>query len=753
MIPATLISSQKVKCHFPAIQKSMKISLGVSLTNRRWNRHNINNLQSLPLSILEQAAFLTFVEMSNDYRRLIFHFNKPAWLATRNCKQLFNQVTVDKLGKNFKCGFQNGTSLVVTLGPGATVKPEDTVTLLRNTIKPRYQQLIDYTPTTDAIVIAPKKPFEVEAVISGTNRLGSCDKLILSGRQSKGAGGRSLVYNWDVEFSSNVNANALNATEQNSVNVIKSLLSTLPPYKNTLRYEPSALVLFDGIKYKFKLSVRNFLGISSSTVSHTVKRESKIFPEVTIPGGSTKNIKVNRLTRIQTKARIPKCLGSANNALSFLWEIDHGDVILDEKSIRKSTLYIYPGTLKGGQTYVLTLTVSLKSNPLIITTTTVTLHVYQDSKPPRIKGGNRVVSSNQDVVLTGLSTDDRYAKTDPNAWFEWECADINGVPCFVVNSSSSNQYVRYKLPATTKIRIKNHTLESNKTYVFTLHYHRYGYYTKTSSKIRIIPSEPPSVTIFAQNILKVNIKKRLRFRGKIKSMTFPTRIWIECLYSNEYAYINISEPGILITPSEIIRIKKGISPFGVVLNRDALVGGATYVFILKAESSEGLGYAEIILATNAPPSAGILEVDVVNGTALTTSFTLSALQGWEDDTDDYPLTYSFGYYISNTKKHYLGVPSESSVLTTYLPRGDPENNNLLVLFVKVFDIHGAFSEATATVQVNPLKSIDVSLIKDISQSVNEAMESDDISSVMRTVVATVAVFQEIEEGVVFVFCC
>ena len=735
------------------MQKSMKISLGVSLTKRRWNRYKINNLQSLPLSILEQAAFLTFVEMSNDYRSLVFHFNKPASLATRNCKELFKQATVDQLGTNFKCEFQEGTSLVVKLGPGATVKPGDPVTLLRNTIKSRYQQLFDYTPTTDAIVIAPREPLEVEAIISGTNRLGSCDKLILSGRQSKGAGGRPLEYNWDVEFSSNVDANALNATEQNSVNVIKSLLSALPPYKDTLRYEPSALVLFDGIEYKFKLSVRNFLGISSSTVSHVVKRESKIFPEVTIPGDSTKKIKVNRLTRIETKARIPKCLGSASNALSFLWEIDHGGVILDEKSIRKSNLYIYPGTLKGGQTYLLTLTVSLKSNPLIITTTTVTLHVYQDSIPPIIKGGNRVVSSNQDVVLTGLSARDRYAKTDPNAWFEWECTDINGVPCFVVDPSNSNQYIRYKLPTTAKVRIKNNTLESNKTYLFTLHYHRYGYFTKTSSKIRIIPSEPPSVTIFAQNILKVNIKKRLQFRGKIKSMTSPTRIWIECLYSNEYAYINISETGVLITPSEITRIKKGFSPFDVVLNRDVLAGGATYMFILKAESSEGLGYAEIILVTNAPPSTGILEVDVLNGTALATSFTFSALQGWEDDADDYPLTYSFGYYISNTKKHYLGVPSESSLLTTYLPRGDPENNNLLVLFVKVFDIQGAFSEATAIVQVNPLESIDVSLLKDISRSVNEAMESDDISSVMRTVVATVAVFQEIEEGAVLVFCC
>ena len=63
----------------------------------------------------------------------------------------------------------------------------------------------------------------------------------------------------------------------------------------------------------------------------------------------------------------------------------------------------------------------------------------------------------------------------------------------------------------------------------------------------------------------------------------------------------------------------------------------------------------IILYTNICnffPSVGTLESDVVNGTALSTEFTLSAVEGWEDAIEDQPLLYSFGYYVAGIH-HYL----------------------------------------------------------------------------------------------------
>ena len=54
------------------------------------------------------------------------------------------------------------------------------------------------------------------------------------------------------------------------------------------------------------------------------------------------------------------------------------------------------------------------------------------------------------------------------------------------------------------------------------------------------------------------------------------------------------------------------------------------------------------------PSVGTLESDVVNGTALSTEFTLSAVEGWDDAIEDQPLLYSFGYYVAGIR-HYLTI--------------------------------------------------------------------------------------------------
>ena len=62
---------------------------------------------------------------------------------------------------------------------------------------------------------------------------------------------------------------------------------------------------------------------------------------------------------------------------------------------------------------------------------------------------------------------------------------------------------------------------------------------------------------------------------------------------------------------------------------------------------------------------GVLEVSPTNGTALDTKFSLSAPEGWSDDSDDLPLKYRFGYYKkrgSRTVEEYLNIPSESNVL-------------------------------------------------------------------------------------------
>ena len=64
-------------------------------------------------------------------------------------------------------------------------------------------------------------------------------------------------------------------------------------------------------------------------------------------GGRLQRFKTSKLIKIQSYARAPSCMMDVEQGLDFSWSIDDSTVTLDEKSSRKSTLYIRPGTLEG----------------------------------------------------------------------------------------------------------------------------------------------------------------------------------------------------------------------------------------------------------------------------------------------------------------------------------------------------------------------------------------------------------------------
>ena len=84
-----------------------------------------------------------------------------------------------------------------------------------------------------------------------------------------------------------------------------------------------------------------------------------------------------------------------------------------------------------------------------------------------------------------------------------------------------------------------------------------------------------------------------------------------------------------------------------VLELGALTQGSTYTFLLTAfatgtddDANVVSGYAETTVVVNAPPSSGTFTASPSSGTALVTTFTLTA-SSWVDDASDLPLQYSF----------------------------------------------------------------------------------------------------------------
>ena len=58
-----------------------------------------------------------------------------------------------------------------------------------------------------------------------------------------------------------------------------------------------------------------------------------------------------------------------------------------------------------------------------------------------------------------------------------------------------------------------------------------------------------------------------------------------------------------------------------------------------------------------------------------TTFTIRAEEGWDDDEDDLPMKYQFGYYIKdpssgNMREEFLNTPSEDNTFEVkILPQG------------------------------------------------------------------------------------
>ena len=137
---------------------------------------------------------------------------------------------------------------------------------------------------------------------------------------------------------------------------------------------------------------------------------------------------------------------------------------------------------------------------------------------------------------------------------------------------------------------------------------------------------------------------------------------------------NIMHSGNLLVQSTFLR--------NLVLKPGVLQGSDPYTFRLFATYNEAedmtnpltctsCGWAQITVYQNLPPSSGTLTVIPTEGIALDTPFRLTATQ-WVDPPlpqDDYPLTYTFGYYDDQGDAKYLKVNSLQSTNTMVLPQG------------------------------------------------------------------------------------
>uniref|UniRef100_A0A7M5VD18 REJ domain-containing protein n=2 Tax=Clytia hemisphaerica TaxID=252671 RepID=A0A7M5VD18_9CNID len=741
--PGVFVSSTQLTCYIPPISVSRTIAIYISMSDKEnWQSEVLFTLPRTVLEIYAPSPRVLEAKLAENYRTFTVKFDQPVYFSKgKSCKNIFTDTTTTKLG-NYRCYFKRRDEMTVRIGSGQSLNFQgDTISIRAGSFSPRGQAITETFAAADTNLAAPQNKITPVAVLSGNTVYSLCDRVRLNGRKSTGHGGQRLKYNWYIEFASTVDNNTLSGNTYSQLVHLQTKLIKMN--KNWLNFKASELS--SNIEYNVTLVVENFLQMESEPASLIIKQTTNIVPSAAILGGNRQNIKASKTNRIVSKARLPAC-STKKWKLTFFWEIDSFDVTLD-KTKEKSRLYIYPGTLKGGQTYTLTLTVSIADEPSLFATQYVVLEVIGTPLIAKIRGGSkRVVSVNDDFVLDGSLSRD-LDREESSSWYEWECQEENGAACFTrTDENNPDDYTRYQIPPQASVTVHNNTFEANKNYQFMLNYYKGSRHASTSVSVFIKPGTPPIVRLFAGRRVKESVGRLIKLRGFVRTRTQNTRIWFECQNDLQLAFIDVQEPGVLLTPYEVIKKRAGFHRVGVVFNRNVLSEGVTYRFVLKAENTDGIGSSEVLLTTNGPPNVGVFEVEYENNTALESDFVLSASTGWTDNEEDLPLLYNFGFLSpGDGRKQYLNVPSAENQITTKLPAGIETNGFVLTVFVEVSDIHGAKSSTEQQVNVVPPPTLNVNVINNAKNSIDEAFASDDLSGALNDISSTLSTFKTMEK--------
>ena len=156
-----------------------------------------------------------------------------------------------------------------------------------------------------------------------------------------------------------------------------------------------------------------------------------------------------------------------------------------------------------------------------------------------------------------------------------------------------------------------------------------------------------------------------------------------------------------------------------VLRADTLPENSITTFQLLCQRAS----TSIVVITNGPPQPGLFKISPEKGVELDTAFLFSASL-WSDE--DIPISYSFGFYATNTSTTVATIKarSEASFTSSNLPAGLEESKFQIRGLLLVYDSLSASTTAVNLVKVTRFVAADTSALTGaINAKLNTAMLS------------------------------
>eukprot|EP00771_Trimastix_marina_P000786 gnl/Trimastix_PCT/1816.p1 GENE.gnl/Trimastix_PCT/1816~~gnl/Trimastix_PCT/1816.p1 ORF type:complete len:4918 (+),score=1318.73 gnl/Trimastix_PCT/1816:53-14806(+) len=679
--------------------------------------------------------------------------DKAGMTGAGPCTALWGAASLSLLGNDPQCVWVNDRQLTVKLGPGASLLPGHSLTLLESGLVRSANGLSPPVPTTSMAVQPPAHPIAPQATLVAPSVVTPCDPLVLDGTLSSGSGGRTLQFNWTL-------ANPTDAD---------ALLVQFLAEVSELNYPKVYLVpqlLRSEYEYQFRLTVRNFLGAAAETQKAVFKGQvglpvvidgpdhfefvkstahgvflrlrARVLPALCLnpqdwpatdtllaqledhmPAAHVNSPAARAATERQVAHMISRQAGMLNeNAASnmfgnydYEWSQTEGPAVPILLWNQKN-LAIPIHHLVGGEKYVFTVYAAWKANPAMFGTDSVTFTVALDNLLAVIDGGSfRQVPQSQDLVLDASHSVDLSGELIPFS-YRWSC----------VVSGTSDRCFALPLPITSSITISAGALDPGR-YTFSCRVSKFTRSAIATVEVEVLPGAPPVITMDPLPTAKVSPSEQLALHAAVTGDAATLAMQWSVVQGD--------------LPLTAETLYSGVVDEHLVIREHALVQGQTYVFRMTASDTHGEAYADLTVPVNEPPQTGTFTVSADAGTALNTTFTFTC-HGWVDE--DTPLRYQFGYTVyectttttpgggggygggwgagwgwghgsggdettttCTEQVVWINEPQEANTISgVMLPSGDESRGHKVKVYARVFDSFLASVEVAHEIVVSPV---------------------------------------------------
>ena len=700
---ATSISSNRIYCDLPPVNVPCQITIRLSLDGQQSG-------QAIPadpnldfvFTFYAAAPVVTQAYFSNDMSMVFLQFDKQIELigTTLSCSNILSTTTISVLGTNPTCVWSSsGFDQIAILLPadaGLTrftpIEFKDDI--IRATGQEYSRNITDYSIQAGG----GTKPV---AIIEGPDSIPSCGTVTFTGRQSLYSGYGRFVYMWSVSV--------LDSTTS-GFSEIQNYLNTLTPLDDTITLDTSHFV--SRLEYYIQLTVNNSIGLISDTARIRVIRQSSPVPRIHLVGDKRNILQCGDSVLLQVEMDRHPCSGLSED-VTYQWRLFEVEkskrmTLMSQDTLSLITdspiLHIPSSLLQCNFTYVAMVTASIgsasNSNNFTIAVEPVALRAH-------IYGGNRTVAHHRSLILD--ATRSVTIPGEERVSYVWSCKNANsGEPCY--ESTVGNTSV-ISFDDTDYISIPADLFALNTPYLIRLTIIQAASVSSETVQIEFVDMAPPIVELVVPVNEEFVATNRIILEGLVFSIQPTSGVFWQCIELPGQTCVDLTDNSELqitygslraseidsatdltqryIEPDQVNRVK-------LVLNPNVLTAGFQYTFRLTADNGLGQGYSEITIIPSGPPTTGIVNIQPMTGTSLSTPFKITCTAVSTSEQAE-PVEYQYGIVTTSTRGlndlsegdiQWLTGRLKSEQHTTLLP-GNNQGTNINIV-VRVSDRYGAY---------------------------------------------------------------